>query len=313
MQEEVVLPLAINCKNCVLAISGGVDSMVLLDVVRRRHSPSDFVVAHLTHGVRSQAESDRDKQVITDYCRQYHLQCEYGEAHLTAQASEAEARAVRYSFLKEVAVMYNYNCIVTAHHQDDLVETAIINLLRGTAARGLVALSSRQEVLRPFIDVPKSDIVAYAQHHGLSWHEDSTNCDQRYLRNYIRSNIVPKLKQSDAYDQLLAVIAGVQPMQYEINTLLRKIEKQLIRPTAEGAQFSRHAFIMLDYVVAGEFVRHLYSIFDFGKPPTRQMIDVLVTFAKTARTGASIDMSSYAKLTVTRTDVLLNIRNRPQR
>jgi len=92
-----------------------------------------------------------------------------------------------------VKTKHRAQAIITAHHQDDLIETALINLLRGTGRRGLVAISDNQDVRRPLLSYPKPEIISYAKNNKIEWREDPTNDSPDYLRNHVRRNLVPKM------------------------------------------------------------------------------------------------------------------------
>ena len=132
----------------VLAISGGVDSMVMLDMVCRRFPAGEIIVAHFDHGIR--ANSELDMEFVREMAAEYGVEFRSCRAELGAGASEAEAREKRYEFLMKVAAETGGE-VWTAHHLDDLVETVTINFLRGTGWRGLTGLD-RAGVRRPFLE-----------------------------------------------------------------------------------------------------------------------------------------------------------------
>ena len=179
----------------VLAVSGGVDSIVLLDMLSHDKN-LDLVVAHFDHGIRD--NSADDAKFVEELASKYGLKffAEHGE--LGPDASEAHARKHRYAFLDRVAELTGYRAIVTAHHQDDLIETALLNILRGTKRKGLVSLKSTEHIKRPLLQYSKDDLLKYAQDHGLQWREDSTNQDLKYKRNevrkYIKESLSPELR-----------------------------------------------------------------------------------------------------------------------
>ena len=183
-----------------LAVSGGVDSMVLLDMVatnyhglREKHFsgaqfPADFIVAHYDHGIRGKVSAE-DAEFVRQQCRNYGVAVQCGCGKLTAATGEAVARQYRYDFFRRVAEAIARDdepvYLVTAHHQDDLLETIALNIVRGTGWRGLAPMDQPQ-VLRPLLDIAKAELVSYAIEHGLAWREDQTNDSPRYLRNRLR-------------------------------------------------------------------------------------------------------------------------------
>jgi tRNA(Ile)-lysidine synthetase-like protein len=186
----------------VLAVSGGVDSMVLLNLLQDRPDVQ-LTIAHFDHGIR--ADSVEDRRLVETAARFYGLPFVYHVAELGPKASEAAARNTRYEFLQTVRQAAAAQAIITAHHQDDVLETAILNMLRGTGRQGLSALRSRSGLERPLLHVPKIDIVKYAQERDLIWREDSTNEDETYMRNYVRRQVVPRL-DSEARNKFMDII-----------------------------------------------------------------------------------------------------------
>jgi tRNA(Ile)-lysidine synthetase-like protein len=242
---DVVLP---KPGTYVVGVSGGVDSRVLLDVLHK-HSQGEgrwnFIVAHLDHGIRS--DSVEDRKFVQALAHEYGLPFVYNTADLGAGASEARARAERYTFLNHAKVAGSAQAVITAHHQDDLLETAIINIVRGSGRKGITALGSRSELLRPLLGVPKSELISYAQEQGLKWHEDSTNQDDTYLRNYIRHNVVPRF-DDQARAQFLAIIGNLQNLNSTLDALLTEQLQLQDRP----GTITRLWFNSLPHIVAKE-------------------------------------------------------------
>jgi tRNA(Ile)-lysidine synthetase-like protein len=184
------MKLSIPRGKYLLAVSGGVDSMALLDMLAKKPG-INLIVAHFNHGIRQ--DSGQDAALVKQAAAAYGLIFELGSARLGKGASEAAARDARYGFLKRAQAKYGAKAIITAHHQDDLIETALINLIRGTGRLGLSAIRSNKHILRPLLDTPKVEIENYARKHKLKWLKDSTNQDTEYLRNHLRLDVLPNL------------------------------------------------------------------------------------------------------------------------
>lgn len=179
----------------ILAVSGGIDSMVMLDVIYRsgKYAPGDIIIAHFNHGTRQ--SSVMDAEFVEKKAQKYGLEFRGGYAELGADISEEIARKARYVFLRKVSELTGGAEIFTAHHLNDLAETVAINLLRGTGWRGLACLSA-EGVRRPFLEPEllvtndsvwdKRRIYEYAAQNKVAFREDPTNSSDEYLRNRIR-------------------------------------------------------------------------------------------------------------------------------
>jgi tRNA(Ile)-lysidine synthetase-like protein len=272
----------------VVAVSGGVDSMVLLDVLSKLPG-LDLVVAHFDHGIREDSAADR--QLVEAAAARYGLPFMSAQGNLGGSASEAQARAARYAFLRQVKDDREASAIITAHHQDDSIETAIINILRGTGRKGLSSLQSMPDVLRPLLHVAKQDIYGYAdqqvkQGTPIIWHEDSTNQSDQYLRNYLRHHIVENVSAADR-ETFLAHIARAAELNLEIDELLLRDMGNRERPD----ELKRYWFIMLPYDVSCEVMAawlRQNNLRDFD----RKRIARLVVAAKVAIPGKFLDINA---------------------
>lgn len=170
--------------NYLLAVSGGVDSAVLLDLFSKTNN--HLVVAHVDHGIRGE-ESAADARFVKELAKKYNVPFVSIELNLASSASEELARNERYKFLLKEAAKFNA-LVVTAHHEDDAVETIALNIERGTGWRGLMALN-RLGIMRPLLGMTKQQIYDYAIKHHLEWVEDATNRELIYARNRMRHSI----------------------------------------------------------------------------------------------------------------------------
>jgi tRNA(Ile)-lysidine synthetase-like protein len=229
----------------ILAVSGGIDSMVLLDLLNKTKRPDQtLIIAHLDHGIR--VDSNADRKLVENTAMTHGLVFEYKEVKLGPSASEAEGRQARYDFFNELKTKHKARAVVTAHHQDDLIETAILNMIRGTNRKGLSSLKSRDDLIRPLLEYSKDDLINYARDQGLTWHEDSTNQDTTYLRNYIRHKIVPRLDNS-AKTKLIGILNKASGT----NTELDKALTLLVGEKGQSG-LDRQWFISLPHNLARE-------------------------------------------------------------
>ncbi|SRR5581483_2133474 len=285
----------------IVAVSGGVDSMVLLDALAQ-HTGLNLIVAHFDHGIRQDSAEDRTLVAVT--AKQYDLQFVHEEGRLGIEASEAAARAARYDFLRRVQKEQGARAIILAHHQDDVLETAILNILRGTGRRGLTALASTPQRLRPLLDVPKTNILAYAKQHGIAWREDSTNMDQRYLRNYIRHTVLPQFNGA-ARRTLLQIIADTRQQNEDIQRLLA----DWLAAWTVGARMNRRQFILLPHAVAKEMLAAWLRQCGLLSYDARTLERVTIA-AKTLHPGRAISLVSGAVISVEKEALALHTQER---
>lgn len=273
----------------VLAVSGGVDSVALLHVLKDTPGIKP-VVAHYDHGIRP--DSAEDRKFVQDLAQEYGLPFVYEEGELGPDASEETARQARYDFLGRARREHKARAIVTAHHRDDVLETAIINLLRGSGRKGLTALASREGMERPLLGVPKEEVIAYARKHGLEWREDPTNADTDYLRNYVRHNLLPRFDDGNR-ERLWKIIGGLRTTNAELDDLLAG---QLAMRSSEGG-LDRDWFISLPHTVSREVMAawlRYHGVRGFDS----RTLERLVIAAKTALPGKVFDVAKGTVLAV---------------
>ena len=188
---------------CVLvAVSGGLDSVVLLDVLARLSSdlPFSIVIGHVGHGLRGDA-STRDASFVQELAASHELpivmhrvtQHELQQAH--SQGREGAARHARYQALQALADEAGATRIALGHHLDDHAETILHHLTRGTGPTGLRGIPAvRLPFIRPLLDASREQILSYGVEHALTWREDASNADLTYTRNRIRYQILPEFK-----------------------------------------------------------------------------------------------------------------------
>ena len=185
--------------------------MVMLD---RYADDSTVIVAHFNHGTRPSA--DEDQHFVQRQSIRYHKPFFTTKQVLGSNVTEETARLARYRFLEQIAREQHAE-IYTAHHQDDLLESIAINLLRGTGWRGLVPLD-RNSVHRPLLNLSKKDIVIYAAEHRICFRQDPTNVEEHYLRNRLRP-IIANLPTS-VRQQLLRLYHSQKTCKQEVDQLI---------------------------------------------------------------------------------------------
>jgi tRNA(Ile)-lysidine synthase len=189
----------------VVAVSGGADSLALLDLLHgiAPERGLTLVVAHADHGI--QTDSGKVAKMVRDVAARYGLPFELGELHLGPGTTETVARRARYAWLRDVQHRLGAAYLVTAHHQDDQIETVVLRALRGSAPAGLagIARRGREGLVRPLLPFTHRELARHAAARGLAAHDDPANADPRHLRSWVRTQLLPLLK-----DRLGARVTG---------------------------------------------------------------------------------------------------------
>jgi len=285
----------------VVAVSGGVDSVALLHLLKNRPGVR-LTVAHFDHGIRE--DSAEDRRHVQALAKEFGLPFVYHAGALGPGTSEAQAREARYKFLHHVRTASGADAVITAHHQDDVLETIILNLLRGTGRRGLSSLKSTDIVKRPLLHVPKKELLRYAEREGLKWREDSTNSDEKYLRNYIRRVLLPRFAERDR-EALYIIGRWAGKMNREIEA---QVGNYLHMQPSVG-MLDRHSFIMLPHAVAREVMAE-WLLQNTGAELSRKMLERLVVAAKTGKAGSRVDVDKGHWLEISKMKLALKARER---
>lgn len=214
-ENELLLPNA----TIIIGLSGGRDSMALLDILIRLNY--NCIAAHCNFHLRGE-ESDRDEKFVTDYCQNHHIKLlsvsfdTYSYMEEKTISLEMAARELRYNWFGQVMKEYSADSVAVAHHRDDSVETVLINLIRGTGVRGLTGISARNGyVVRPLLCLSRDEITDYLSEHHIPYVEDSTNAEDHYLRNKLRLNIIPLMEEinpsfKSSVTRTFAILSGVE-------------------------------------------------------------------------------------------------------
>ena len=186
-------------KKLFLAVSGGLDSMVLLYLFQQL--PYEIAVLHCNFQLRGM-ESFGDQDFIQKYCDQNNIPFFTTQFDTDAFAkdyklsTQVAARELRYNWFYELLETHQFDYVLTAHHADDNLETFIINLSRGTGLEGLIGIPEENDkIIRPLLPFSRDEILQYAKENNIEWREDSSNASNKYLRNKIRHDLVPILKE----------------------------------------------------------------------------------------------------------------------
>lgn len=251
----------------VVAVSGGIDSVVLLDMLVKS-GEHHLVVAHFDHGMRD--DSAADARFVQELAKKYGLEFVSRRDNLRG-ANEAEARDARYEFLFEQAKKRQAK-LATAHHLDDLVETVVMNMRRGTRWRGLACMSD-DRILRPLLKRTKSELRDYATNNHLEWVEDETNSQDKYTRNQIRRTT------STLSDWRKKQLFGLWQRQVEIKGKLKREINERDFPVHD-----RYFMIMVGQAEAEELI-YEFVLRSTGVSLLSSQLKRLVMAIKVGRTG----------------------------
>ena len=242
--------------NILIGLSGGIDSTALLYVLAEIAQRDRFKIgiAHINHLLRGE-ESHRDQQFVETLARRFSLPCYVKRLDVRAYAKERgislqhAGRDVRYNFFHEISLEHAYDKIAVAHNLDDRVETFILRMLKGSGIRGLASIPiKRDRIIRPFLNIYRSEIEEYVNASSISHVEDSSNSKIVYERNYVRKEIMPLMKRlNPAFKEkiflLLHDITNINNFFEE--RAVRFIESHL-KPEAQDISFEIKALDELD-------------------------------------------------------------------
>ncbi len=219
-KEHIVLQFPfLKEKKLLIAVSGGVDSMVLTHLFKTLNYT--FSIAHCNFTLR-ETESDKDEQFvietgkkfdITTFTKQF-LTEDYAKTNKLS--TQIAARELRYQWFQELVIKHQFDYILTAHHADDNLETFLINLTRGTGIDGLTGIPAiNKNIVRPLLIFSREEIVSFAQKEHIDWREDESNSSTKYTRNKIRHQVVPILREInpsllDSFQKTTAYLEGSQ-------------------------------------------------------------------------------------------------------
>ena len=258
------------------AVSGGLDSMCLLDLLDRwcRERQAKVVAAHFNHHLRG-AESDRDEAFVRDWCAGRDIPFVSGSGDVRGLAEreglslEEAARTLRYAFLRREAEKLGQHIrIYTAHHADDNAETILCNLIRGPGAAGLAGMAYQQNgIYRPLLDVTRAELADYAADHHIPHVEDATNADPAAAaRNFLRLEVMPRLKQINPQ-----AVAHINDAGRRLRTVDRSLEEEAARRTAhvevqEGrVTLSKQALAEAPDAVKPRMLLRLFDLLGVGR------------------------------------------------
>ena len=235
----------INFENyVVVGVSAGPDSMCLLDLIQKR--TDKLVVCHINHNVRH--ESKEEEEFLKNYCKNKNIIIETMTIESYEENNfENEARKKRYSFYEEILNKYNSKHLFLAHHGDDLIETILMKISRGSSLEGYAGIKEinnikKYKIIRPLLLYTKEDILEYNNSHNIPYYIDNSNTNTKYTRNRYRKNILPLLKEEDKdiHKKFLRYSKTLEEYDNYIKELIQKnIQNIFIKDTINIEEFNK--------------------------------------------------------------------------
>ncbi|UOE41409.1 tRNA lysidine(34) synthetase TilS [Chryseobacterium suipulveris] len=245
-----------------LAVSGGVDSMVLLNLFQV--SDFKFQVAHINYKLRGK-ESNLDQKLVEDFCRKnsikFHLYEVSAKDNKPANSIQNWARNLRYDFFRKIQNQEKIEFLVTAHHLNDQLETFLINFSRGTGIKGLSGIPANDhQILRPLLNFSKDEIYEFAENNGIKFREDASNQKDDYLRNRVRNKIVPEILETapnflNQFGDTLSYLKSAN--RFIEHSVSKSFQEILVDGNDAEFTLNRKKLLQLDSFIINEIIRGL--------------------------------------------------------
>lgn len=274
----------------VAGISGGADSMVLLTLLLQAKQEIDFdlVVLHIEHGIRGD-ESRRDATFVSDYCKKNNIKCHVINTKILKLAKEQKltieqcARDFRYEQFEKY-IQNGYKCFL-AHNKTDHVETVLMHIFRGSGLDGARGIVEREGYCRPLIGYNKAQILDYVQANNIPYVYDSTNDDTQYARNFVRTQILPKIEE--IYPGAINNISKFASYCEQCNNLIcEQMDFKWFTQKNDVIFLSRDAFTKNKLIIA-KAIKQAYNLCGEYADLESKHIDILIEFERTCKNGAT--------------------------
>lgn len=288
-----------------LAISGGIDSVVLAHLLKK--GGFNFSLAHCNFKLRAK-ESEADeafckelskKLGVTFYSKAFDVDAYCKKNKLSIQMA---ARELRYNWFKELIKNNNFNYLVTAHHANDVVETIFINLARGTGINGLKGIPEKTEnIVRPLLHFTKEEIVVFAEKEKIAFRTDKSNLEAKYERNFLRLKIIPELKKihPNLEQTFLNNVSNFKEEAQIVNDFLEEKRKQLL--TKKGEVFVLDKILLKKEKQLKTILHYIIEPFGFN---ISQTIDIITNIKENGNVGKLFNSPNHT-LTIDRDFIFL--------
>ncbi len=292
----------------VLAVSGGVDSVVMMDCMAHLSEKIGFriYVAHFNHTLRGK-ESDLDVDFVKNLSKQYNLQFITSSGNVKSYSQknnlsiENAARILRYNFFERTSRNLEADLLATAHTSDDSVETFFINLLRGSGLTGLSGIPETRkfvknvQIIRPLLNFSKNEIKKYAEFRKLEWREDETNILLNYTRNKVRLELIPKLKE-EFNPSIEEAILRTAKLIYGADSVIHGLVKKYMTPVISDVTTDKISIkipILQTHseFMQGEIIQSLWMKYFRLQPLSLNAVDRILSLCE-KQTGTQIEIGA---------------------
>lgn len=282
----------------VIGLSGGPDSMALLHslMVLRNKININIVCAHINHNIRK--ESADEAIFVEDYCKNNNLIFEYTKFIYEDKFTESLGHEMRYKFFEDIVNKYHAKCLLTAHHGDDLIETVLMRLVRGSTLKGYAGFNSvvdkdNYKILRPLISVTKDDIMKYIDNNNIPYVIDNTNSLTTYTRNRYRKNILPLLKEEDTNVHLK--FKQFSDLIYEYSEYIDSIVECKYKDIVKNDVIDIYLIKQENEIIISNILqKYLHNIYkDDITCITSKHLDILVSIIKSDKPNIIVNLPKY--------------------
>ena len=298
----------------IIAVSGGSDSVALLHLLNRAKDALgiELHVASLDHGLRAE-DGQLDQDLVASLASRWRLPYTLGHADVPALSAEwgigieAAARRARYEFLARVACEQGGCCVAVGHHAHDQAETILMNIVRGSGARGLRGMSVVSDMpghagirlVRPLLRIAKHELEAYCREHKLPFRVDESNADTRFRRNYLRHEVIPNLTRLNP-DLLAAFERLAESAAVDEDFFAEQVERTvmpLVTAESDRWQMKQADFAALHPALQRRFIQRAYRQMFGGSASLSHALTLdLIAWSREAATGSRRDISGALQM-----------------
>lgn len=295
-------------QHILLAVSGGVDSMVLMDLFNRLREPRalTLLIAHLNHDLRGK-QSDRDAVFVQEQAGKLELPFRVKKVDVQALAKEKKlcieeaAREARFDFFEELLSELSVDRIALGHQADDQAETVLMNLIRGAGIRGLRGMVPRRDnVIHPLLFTTRNELILYAENRNIQYVTDTTNDDRKFLRNRIRCDVIPEMEKAFGRHVISAVQRSAASLreveQYLSHQTEKAYQNTLVQESQQEIVLDIHKF--LSYFTAVQKMMILKVLEDAfpDESRTTHLVERIVELARAKKSGRTVSVGKKFKV-----------------